>query len=406
MPGRASLASPQPTVEPATSCEVSASNVFYVYVSHSATISLELKSPNIPSMAYITSDMSELLTEEHLDQFHKAEIWTINDFCSLDLMDVKRSTNIKFYILKDLLDRIRQRYTLPCHDLNFLLEKSIRECKMCPTGLPELTLALDGGFQTQEIVEFIGESESGKTEMCYLLCGEILSHFDDWHILHIASNFDFEQEKVAKYTQAKAYNRKFTEEDFCQALSHIEIARPTKLTELVHLLNTLVHSDRRNSVKCIIIDSLSFIIQEDLLEIKTANLDDADELEKFLALKGMSLTHKENGTSVEGTRKEILDIYLHEVMRLLTNVALTKNVIIVLTNSNQNLSYRKAWTNAIDHRIQLSRMPDYSKYKIDNPQSTVCRATILKTIHNISKIGFSIPFAVNDEGLFAIRHET
>lgn len=350
--------------------------------------------------------MSDLLTTEHLNSLHRADIWTINDLCSKDLMDIKRVTNIKFHVLKDIQDRVKQRYTLPNHDLNFLLEKCIREYKMCPTGLPELTSALDGGFQTQEIVELIGDSESGKTEMCYLLCGEILSHFDDYQILYIASNHDFDYEKVAKYTRSKAGNRVLTDDDIFKALSRVEIARPTKLTDLVHLLNTLVHGDRRNAIKCIIIDSLSFIIQDQILDIKTANLDDGDELEKFLALKGMTFLHHENGATVESTRKEIIDIYLYEVMRLLTSVALTKNVIIVITNSNQNLTFRKSWTNAIDHRIRLSRMPDYSRYKIDNPRATVCRATILKTIHNISKIGLSIPFAINDEGLFAVRLTT
>lgn len=47
---------------------------------------------------------------------------------------------------------------------------------MCPTGLPELTTALAGGFQTPEIVEFSGDSETRKTDLCYLLCVCVLSH--------------------------------------------------------------------------------------------------------------------------------------------------------------------------------------------------------------------------------------
>ena len=354
-------------------------------------------------MAYLTTDMSELLTDDNLESLHRAEIWTVNDLCSRELLDIKRETNIKFHILKDLQDKVRKRYTLPSHDLNFVVEKSIRECKMCPTGLPELTAALDGGFQTQEIVEFSGDTQCGKTEMCYLLCGEILAHYEEFCVLYIAANFDFDHEKVIKYTKAKAGNRELSEEDLYDALGRVEIAKPTKLTDLVHLLNTLVHSDRRNAVKCIIIDSISFVIQEDILDIRAANLDDADELEKFLALKGMNFLHQETGATVESTRREIIDIYLHEVMRLLINIAITKNVIVVITNSDPSLTSRKSWTNAIDHRISLSAMPDYSRYKVDNPRATVCRATILKTIHNISKIGYSIPFAINDEGLYAIR---
>lgn len=356
-------------------------------------------------MAYLTTDMSELLTEDYLESLNKADVWTINDLVSRDLMDIRRTTNIKFHVLKDIQDKVRQRYTMPCHDLNFLVEKSIMDCKMCPTGLPELTFALDGGFQTQEIVEFSGDSEAGKTEMCYLLCGEILSHFDDYHILYIAANLDFDHEKVTKYIRSKACNRILKDEDIVKALHRIQIARPTKLSELVHLLNTLVHADRRNTTKCIIIDSLSFIIQDDILDIKTANLDEADELKKFHSFVGMTLTHRDSSGKIsgEGIRKEIIDTYVHEVMRLLTSIALTKNVFIVLTNSDSYLSQRKAWTNAIDHRIHLSRMSDFSRYKIDNPRATVCRATILKTIHNINKIGLSIPFAINDEGLYAVR---
>lgn len=352
-------------------------------------------------MAYLTTDMSELLTDEYLDSLQKADIWTINDLCSRDLMDIKRATNIKFHILKDLLDKVKQRYVLPCFDMNLLVEKSIREFFMCPTGLPELTEALDGGFQTQEIVEFSGDTETGKTEMCYLLCAEILAQFKDFHVLYIASNFDFDHEKVIKYVKSRAGD--MCDEDIYKALSRVEIARPTKLTELVHLLNTLVHSDRKKQTKCIIIDSISFIIQDDILDIKSANLHDADELEKFLALKGVNFLQQEAGATVEGTRREIIDIYLHEVMRLLINVALTKSVIVVLTNSDPSLASRKSWTNAIDHRISLSRMPDFSRYTVDNPRATVCRATLLKTVHHISKIGHSIPFAINDEGLFAVR---
>uniref|UniRef100_A0A6G1SLA6 DNA repair protein RAD51 4 n=1 Tax=Aceria tosichella TaxID=561515 RepID=A0A6G1SLA6_9ACAR len=352
-------------------------------------------------MAYLSTNMSELLTDEYLDSLQKADIWTINDLCSRDLMDIKRATNIKFHILKDLQDRVKQRYVLPCLDMNLLVEKSIREFFVCPTGLPELTEALDGGFQTQEIVEFSGDSETGKTEMCYLLCAEILAKFKEFHVLYIASNFDFDHEKLIKYVRSRA--GELSDEDMCKSLSRVEIARPTKLTELVHLLNTLVHSDRKMQTKCIIIDSISFIIQDDILDIKSANLHDADDLEKFLALKGINFLQQEAGATVEGTRREIMDTYLHEVMRLLVNVAITKSVIVAITNSDAGLASRKSWTNAIDHRIALSKMPEFSQYKVDNPRATVCRATLLKTVHHISKIGHSIPFAITDNGILSIK---
>lgn len=352
-------------------------------------------------MAYLTTEMSGLLTDEYLDLLQKADIWTINDLCSTDLMDIKRKTGIKFHVLKDLQDRVKQRYVLPCFDMNLLVEKSMREFYMCPTGLPELTEALDGGFQAQELVEFSGDSETGKTEMCYLICAEILVQSEAFHVLYIASNFDFDHEKLIKYIRSKAGD--MSDDHLYRALHRVEIARPTKLTDLVHLLNTLVHSDRKKQTKCIIIDSISFIIQDDLLDIKSANLQAADELEKFKALKGLKFGHQEAGATVEGTRREIIDNYLYEVMRLLINVAITKSVIIVLTNSDPTLASKKPWTNAIDHRISLSKMPDYSHYTVDNPRSTVCRATLLKTVHNISRVGHTIPFAINDEGLFALR---
>lgn len=351
-------------------------------------------------MAYITVDMSDVLTSEHLGALNNANIWTINDLVSTDIMEVKSSTNIKYHILKDLYDKVKKRYTLPCYDLDFTLSKITREYKMFPTGLPELTKALDGGFQTQEIVEFCGDSECGKTEMCYLLCGEILSHYDDYQILFIMSNFDFEHEKIVKYTRLKAGNREFDEEAIFNSLNRVKVARLTKLPDLVHLLNTIVHGDTKNKIKCIIIDSLSFIIQDDILEIKTSNLDDADELVRFCALKG---ANRDFGETIESKRKYFVDIYLHEVMRLLTTIAINKNVVVLLTNSDQNLTYSKSWSNAIDHSLHFTRMSELSRYTLSNPRSTVLELTILKTIHNISRIGHSIPFAINDEGLFAIR---
>lgn len=353
-------------------------------------------------MAFLSSELSENLTDELLDKLNKANIWTVNDVLAGDIMDIKRRTNIKFHILKDIQEKAKQRYTLPCQELNFLLDKSIQECKMCPTGLPELTQALDGGFQTQEIVEFFGDSETGKTEMCFLLCGEILSHYDDYRILYVASNSDVDHEKITKYIKSKAGNRELSEDDIFKCLSRLDIARPTKLTDLVHLLNTLVHSDKRRAIKCLIIDSLSFIIQEDILDIRTADLEDPDTVEKFSALKA-TLVHRETGATVESIRRDLTDIYLHEVMRLITNIAFNQNVIVVITNSDHQLTYSQSWTNAIDHRVQFSKICEFSRYYIHNPRSTVCEANIVKTVHNISKIGYSIPFAINDEGLFAIR---
>lgn len=353
-------------------------------------------------MAYLTTEMSDLLTSEHLETLNNANIWTINDLFSMEIMEIKSATNIKYHILKDLHDKLKKRYTLPCNDLEFLLSKVTREYKMFPTGLPELTSALDGGFQTQEIVEFVGDCECGKTEMCYLLCGEILSHYDDYQILFIGSTFDFEHEKIIKYTKLKAGNREFDEEAIFNSLNRVKVARLTNLTALVHLLNTIVHCDNKNKIKCIIIDSLSFIIQDDILEIKTSNLNDGDELLKFCALQGNSV-NREAGDTVVNKRRYFTDIYLHEVMRLLTNIAINKNVVVVLTNSNQTLSYSKSWSNAIDHSLLFTKMSEISRYTLSNPRSTVLEVTILKTIHNISKIGHSIPFEINDEGLFAIR---
>lgn len=347
-------------------------------------------------MAFISAELCSSITVEYLDKLHDAGYWTVNDISSTDLMEVKRKTNIKFQILLDLQNSIKKRYTLPSNDLCFHLEKSIRDCKMCPTGLPELTAALDGGYQTQEIVEFCGDSESGKTEMCYLLCGEILSHFEDFNILYVAANHDFDQEKVIKYTKIKAGNRLMDDDDLFKALNRIDIARCVDFHQLTHLLNSIVHTDRKNSVKCLIIDSLSFIIQDDILDMKTANLNDGDELKRFSA-------YVSKGPNQDVVPSDIIEVYLREVMRLLTNFAQTKNVIVVLTNSDNSLDMKKSWTNAIDHRINLSKMHHSSKFKVENSRATVCRATIMKTIHNVCKLGYSIPFSIDDSGLFAIR---
>lgn len=341
-------------------------------------------------MAYLTPDMSDLLLSEHLEALNNANIWTINDLISMDIMDIKRITNVKYHILKDLYDRVKKRYTLPCNDLEFVLSKLTKEYKMFPTGLPELTSALDGGFQTQEIVEFCGDSECGKTEMCYLLCGEILSHYDDYQILFVGSNSDIEHEKIIKYTKLKAGNREFDEDEVLLFLNRVKLARLTKLADLVHLLNTITHGDKQNKIKCIIIDSLSFIIQDDILEIKISDLNDGDELLRFCALQG-NFIHREAGATTESKRQYYIDIYLHEVMRLLTNVAINKNVVVIITNSDQNLTYSKSWSNAIDHSLYFTKMLDYN-------------ISILKTIHNVTNIGHSIPFKINDEGLFAIRN--
>ena len=108
-------------------------------------------------------------------------------------------------------------------------------------------------------------------------------------------------------------------------------------------------------------------------------------------------------TNKDIVANDIIEIYLREVMRLLVNVAQTRNVIVVITNSDQNLQTRKSWTNAIDHRIHLAKVHDWSQFKLSNSRSTVCRVNILKTIHNTCRIGHSIPYAISNEGLFAIR---
>lgn len=356
-------------------------------------------------MATLRTEMSDLLTSEHLDSLNRANIWSTNDFFANDLRELSNSTNVKYHILKDLHDKIRQRYTFPIVELNFSLERSIEECKICPTGLPELTSALDGGFQTQEIVEFFGECGCGKSEMCYLLCGEILTHFNEYHILYIDTMGHFDKEKVEKYTKIKAGNRELTEDDIFKCLSRVMISKPKKLPDLVHLMNTIVHTDRHNEIKCVIIDSLSFIIQEDLLEARACKIyQGGEQLNKLKTFAGDLMTTMEGASATdECKRKRFTDIYLYELMRILKTIAIIKNVIIVVINSDQQLTKYKSWTNAIDHRIQLAKMSEFSQYHINNPKSTVCRATIIKTIHNITRIGYTIPLAIDDEGLFAIR---
>lgn len=361
------------------------------------------------TMAFLSTDMCESLTNETLEKLNGFNIWTVNELCSADIVEIKRSTGIKYHILKDIIDKMKHRYTTPYYGLDLVLEKAVRECKMCPTGLPELTQALDGGFQTQEIIEFCGDSETGKTEMCYLLCGEILSHFSDYRILYVASNSDFDHEKITKYTRLKAGNRQLSDDDVFDALARVEIARPTKMADFVHLLNTFAHGDRKNHTKCIIVDSLSFIIQDDILDIKTADLSDGDQMEKFSALLNKNralILQSDSGATDEIIKRDFVEMYLHEVMRLLIQISLSKNAIVVVTNADSHLSYNKSWTNAIDHRIQFTKMSEHSRYSIANPKSTVCRATILKTVHNITRIGHSIPFAISDEGLFAVRLAT
>lgn len=318
-------------------------------------------------MAFLSTEL-EHITQEFLEQLNNADIWTVNDLVMMDLMEIKKKTKIPYNKLKNIKDSAKDKYLLPCHSLNHWMEMTIQKSKLCPTGIPELTKALDDGYQTQEIVEFLGDTECGKTEMCYLLCGQILSHYEKFNILYVASSFDVNQERIATYTAQKA-NKVIDKDDMdSKYLKRVEIARPSKLSDLVHLLNQLVHCDVRNEVKCIIIDSLSFLIQEDLLNIKDG-----------------------------------AEVYIHEVMRLLTNIAITKNVIVIITSSDNQSSFSRPWTNAVDHRIRLEKISDVSELFKRYPNSTIRKAVILKTIHNVSKIGFSVPFFIDDDGISTIR---
>lgn len=356
------------------------------------------------TMAHLRPDMCNSLTDDIIEALNRINVWTVNDLLSVkDLMELKQESGIKFHTLKQIHDTLKQNYSLTCFDLNYVLEKSLEICIMCPTGIPLLTTALEGGFQSQEIVEFFGDTECGKTEMCHLICAEFLLHFDDYNILYIDPTHSIDTDKLNKFLKFKAHNRILGDEDILNCLSRIHVARPIKLSDLVHLLNTSIHSDRRNKTKCIIIDTLSLIIQDDILEIKTSNLDDGDVLEKFAALKTPAFNNSDKWTNVNSERKYLVDVYLHEVMKLLTQITLTKNVILIITNSDQTLAYSRSWTNSIDHRIQLKKMPDFSRYTINNPRSTVIEATIIKTLHNITKIGHSIPFVINDEGIIALQ---
>lgn len=355
-------------------------------------------------MAHINQEFCDSLTSANIEQLNGADIWTVNDFVSYDSMfEIKRKTGLKHQIVTEIEKAIGQRYCLKPKDLKIHVDQSVQDCRMCPTGLPELTAALDGGFQTQEIVEFFGDSECGKTELCYLLCGEMLSHFSNYHILYIASDHDFDPEKVAKYAKLKSGARELTDEDIHGFLSRIQIARPTKLSDLVHLVNTIVCTESKSFIRCVIIDSLSFLVQDDVLEIRACDFSDGDELARFSAFKNTSLVHGEANATSENTRNYVIDQYLHEVTKILTNFAMIKNVMIIITTSDQRLAFSKSWTNALDHRILLTKVPEHSCLARENLNATVLNATIIKTTHNISRIGYSIPFMINDEGLFAIR---
>lgn len=354
-------------------------------------------------MAFLSSDICDLLTTEVVDTLRKHDIWTVNDFFALEPMEIRHKTNLKYGSLKEIMEKIKYKYTAPLMDASLALQQSVQRCKMCPTGLPELTSALDGGFQTQEIVEFFGDSGCGKTEMCLLLCGEMLSHYNDYNILYVASNYDFDIDKVSRYIKVKSGGRISSEDDIFGCLSRVEIAKPTRLHDLVLLLNSLVHKDRKKLVKCIVIDSISMIIQEDLLKIKNANLADADEIQQIEALRTINPTSSTSRAGERECKESAIDIYVHEIMRLLTTIAVSHNVMVIITNSDPDLASYKSYTNATDHRLELARMPEYSRYKIQNPKSTVCRATILKTIHNVSRVGYTIPFEINNEGIYALR---
>lgn len=316
----------------------------------------------VVTMALLTEEMFDGITEGEIESLNRANIWNVNDLCSNELMDMKRETKIRYPLLKNLVEHVRQRYTLPLFDCDYTCANSLKDLKLCPTGLPELTAALDSGYQTQEIVELTGDSGTGKTEMCYLFCATFLSHYPKYDILYVASQSDFETEKLSKYIRSKTMSEtELSDENIFNHLQRVSVARPSRLADFVHLLNTIVHSDLQDKIRCIIIDSLSFILQDDLLELKTCESD-----------------------------RDAIDIYLGGVMRILTNIAINKNVIIFLTNANYSqLSYNKNWSNGIHHRIHLT----------DNPR----RATILKTIHNLTRINYSVPFEINDEGLFTVR---
>jgi DNA repair protein RadA len=157
------------------------------------------------------------------------------------------------------------------------------------TGSVNLDDLLSGGLETGTITQFYGPPTAGKTHLCHLLC--VVLPFQ-YQVIYIDTEGTFRAEKIKSIAQARGLDSNI--------LCNIYPVQPTDSEQQESYIEEACSTVKSNSkIKLLIVDSMMFHYRGEY-----------------------------PGRSGIPKRAHRLNIYMH----MLSNIAQTKNIAVVITN--------------------------------------------------------------------------
>jgi DNA repair protein RadA len=125
------------------------------------------------------------------------------------------------------------------------------------TGSEKLDKLLAGGIETKAVTQFYGESDSGKTQICHILCATVSQNKIhgglDARSIYIDTEGNFRPERIIEIATARGFDVDLTLENIIP-YSPIDVKEQERIIEkeIYHDLN---ENDKSRRVKLIVVDS-------------------------------------------------------------------------------------------------------------------------------------------------------
>lgn len=138
---------------------------------------------------------------------------------------------------------------------------------------------MDGGLYSREVIEVLGRSGSGKTELCFYLTGYIVRNLEEPEVLFIDNDLSFDASRLVEIIETKE-NKKLDQEVKENLLNRIKCSSFFDCASFIDFLEKLSfelgdEDCQFNKVKLVVIDSLST-----LLEAFDEEVNDAENIAK------------------------------------------------------------------------------------------------------------------------------
>ncbi|KAF2074643.1 hypothetical protein CYY_004038 [Polysphondylium violaceum] len=330
----------------------------------------------------------QLLGSDNVDRFLRAGFKTVEDILISNEYHIHKAVNIPIEVVVKILKNLRRIFNSTIVDGNQFTSDILNGSLLFSTGSSSLDAITGGGYMTGEIIEFIGPTSCGKTQICMQSVFN-LSYKYQLNAIYIDSSGSFSSDRIIEMFR-----------------SNVEAANPSlEFHETQSMMIPLL--ERIKVYTCFDASQLMELLIKISSNLEKKKLDNNYSNQRMIVIDSIGILF----SPIIGGKQTHGHYTMMMISRLMKTIANTYQITFILTNNtvesnfnnsnsannnNNSNSHNKpalgeAWSAVANHRFMITNT--YTNDELEDRSIYVYRSTRLKVDQmvdfSISSFGIS-----------------